>query len=56
MNRYIIKAVFTEFPLPEMKDLEKDTLIIPAVKGTILLKYGRHAYYFYDFAITSYTC
>lgn len=49
MKHYTIKAEFTEFPLLEMKSPLSDAVIVPTVKGTLFLKYGRHVYYFYNF-------
>jgi len=46
--RYPIKARITEFPLSEMRTCN-DATVIPVVKGNLYLKYGKHAYYFYNF-------
>lgn len=48
VTRYPVKARITEFPLTEMQSYD-DAAIVPAVKGTLYLKYGKHAYYFYNF-------
>ncbi|MFC1554134.1 hypothetical protein ACFL7D_05840 [candidate division KSB1 bacterium] len=48
MKNYKIKAKFKEFPLSEFESRD-DATVIPTVKGTIYLKYGKHAYYFYNF-------
>jgi hypothetical protein len=47
-RRYPIKARITEFPLTGMQSYD-DATIIPVVKGNLCLKYGKHAYYFYNF-------
>ena len=46
--RYPVKARITEFPLTEMQSYD-DAIAVPVVKGTFYLKYGKHAYYFYNF-------
>src|SRR6266581_1247951 len=46
--RYPIKARITEFPLTETQCYD-DATIVPVVKGSLYLKYGKHAYYFYNF-------
>ncbi len=43
-----LKVRVQEFPLPESTRMDA-TIVIPAVKGTWGLKYGKHAYYFMDF-------
>ncbi len=45
---YPIKAKFKEFPLNDNYK-SSDTVIVPTVKGSFALKYGKHAYYFYNF-------
>ncbi|OPY70146.1 MAG: hypothetical protein A4E63_01732 [Syntrophorhabdus sp. PtaU1.Bin050] len=45
---YPIKTKITEFPLPETQCYD-DTVVVPTVKGSLYLKYGKHAYYFYNF-------
>lgn len=47
-RRYPIKARVTEFPLTEIPNYD-DATVIPVVKGNLWLKYGKHAYYFYNF-------
>jgi hypothetical protein len=47
-RRYPVKAKITEFPLTEMQ-IYDDATVIPVVKGNFYLKYGKHAYYFYNF-------
>lgn len=46
--RYPVKARITEFPLTEMQSYN-DATVVPVVKGSLYLKYGKHAYYFYNF-------
>lgn len=48
MCRYPVKARITEFMLPETQNFD-DATVIPVVKGSFYLKYGKHAYYFYNF-------
>lgn len=43
-----IPARFEEFPLPSSPVIDA-TVVVPTVRGTRLLKYGEHAYYFMDF-------
>jgi hypothetical protein len=49
MKQYVVNARFIEFPITRIEGIS-DKVIIPTVRGTLLLKYGIHAYYFYDFA------
>jgi hypothetical protein len=49
MMHYPINAKFTEFRLFGADGLADDAVIVPTVKGTWLLRYGEHAYYFYNF-------
>lgn len=53
--RYSIKARITEFPLTEMQTYN-DATVIPVVKGNLYLKYGKHAYYFYNFKSRKCVC
>ena len=48
VHRYPVKARITEFPLPKIECYDEATAI-PVVKGNLYLKYGKHAYYFYNF-------
>lgn len=48
MINYHIQAKFKEFPLPPMAS-QNSSVIVPTIKGTFKLKYGQHAYYFYNF-------
>ncbi|MDP2156332.1 MAG: hypothetical protein Q8K68_01315 [Nitrospirota bacterium] len=48
MSRSPVNARITEYPLTEMQCYD-DATIIPVVKGSLYLKYGKHAYYFYNF-------
>ena len=48
MRSYPINAKFTEFQLSTPDGLPGDAVAVPAVKGTWLLRYGKHAYYFYN--------
>lgn len=48
MNSYNIKVKFKEFSLPAIVQ-QNSSVIIPTIKGTPLLKYGIHAYYFLNF-------
>lgn len=48
MNSHNIKVKFREFPLPATTQ-QNLSVIIPTIKGTSLLKYGIHAYYFLNF-------
>lgn len=50
-----IRARFTEFDLPELPDCD-DLAIVPTVKGSAFLRYGKHAYYIYDFAARKAIC
>jgi hypothetical protein len=54
-KEYPIRAKFTEFDLPTLPAAE-DAAIIPTVKGSVFLRYGKHAYYFYDFAMRKCIC
>lgn len=54
-SRYPIKARITEFPLTETQ-IYNDATIIPVVKGNLYLKYGKHAYYFYNFKNSKCLC
>jgi len=48
MQTIELKADFREFTLPSgVSDIS--AAVIPTVKGTWLMKYGKHAYYFYNF-------
>lgn len=49
MMHYPVNAKFTESRFSGTDGLADDAVIVPAVKGTWLLRYGRHAYYFYNF-------
>ncbi len=42
-----IKSKFKEFPLPPIMS-QNSSVVVPTIKGTSLLKYGQHAYYFYN--------
>ncbi|MGC2062502.1 MAG: hypothetical protein WA610_05955 [Thermodesulfovibrionales bacterium] len=53
--RYAIKARITEFPLLGIQTYN-DATIIPVVKGNLYLKYGKHAYYFYNFKSSTCVC
>ncbi|MCP4130984.1 MAG: hypothetical protein GY754_08390 [bacterium] len=44
-----VKAKFKEFSLPETVSPEESCVVVPTVKGTLYLKYGKHAYYFYNY-------
>lgn len=46
--RYPVKAKITEIPLTAMPSYI-DATVIPVVKGNLFLKYGKHAYYVYNF-------
>ena len=46
INRQI-RARFKEFPLPPTMS-GNPSVIVPTIKGTFILKYGQHAYYFYN--------
>lgn len=48
MNSCNIKVKWEEFPLSPIVQ-QDSSVIIPAIKGTPLLKYGIHAYYFLNF-------
>lgn len=48
MNSYHIKSKFKEFTLPPIVQ-QNSSVIIPTIKGTPILKYGIHAYYFLNF-------
>ncbi|MFA6174254.1 MAG: hypothetical protein WC701_11315 [Kiritimatiellales bacterium] len=50
-----IRAKFKESDLPTLPAGE-DTAIIPTVKGSVFLRYGKHAYYFYDFEAQKCVC
>jgi hypothetical protein len=54
-REYPIQAKFTEFDLPTLP-VSKDAAIIPTVKGSVFLRYGKHAYYFYDFEAQKCIC
>jgi len=43
-----IRSRFKEFPLPPMAT-QHSSVVVPTIKGTSKLKYGQHAYYFYNF-------
>jgi len=45
MKSYGINASFKDLNLPSIEEQDA-TVVVPAVKGTPLLKYGEHAYYF----------
>jgi hypothetical protein len=45
---YPVKSRITEFQLTETQCYDHAT-IVPVVKGSLYLKYGKHAYYFYNF-------
>ncbi len=47
-REYSIRAKFTEFDLPNLP-VSDDLAIVPTVNGSMFLRYGKHAYYFYDF-------
>ncbi len=53
--RYPVKARIREFPLTEMQ-IYNDATVIPVVKGNLYLKYGKHAYYFYNFKSRKCVC
>ncbi len=55
VRRYPIKARITEFPLMGMQPYD-DATVIPVVKGNLCLKYGKHAYYFYNFKSRKCVC
>ena len=55
MRQFPLKAKFRQFSLNETHGL-RDTVIVPSVKGTALLKYGKHAYYFYNFKTGKCVC
>ena len=55
MRHFPLKAKFRQFSLDETHGL-RDTVIVPSVKGTALLKYGKHAYYFYNFKTGKCVC
>lgn len=48
MNEYNIKIKLKEFSLPSTVR-QDSSAIIPTVKGTSIMKYGKHAYYFLNF-------
>ena len=50
-----IRAKFTEFDLSGLPASD-DVAIIPTVKGSVFLRYGKHAYYFHDFAAQKCVC
>lgn len=52
---YQIRAKFKEFDLPTIPASE-DVAIVPTVKGSVFLRYGKHAYYFYDFGTKKCVC
>ncbi len=54
-GRYPIKARITEFPLTGIQSYN-DATVIPVVKGNLYLKYGKHAYYLYNFKSNSCMC
>jgi hypothetical protein len=45
---YPVKARIREFQLTEVQSYN-DAVVVPVVKGNLYLKYGKHAYYFYNF-------
>ncbi len=53
---YRVKARITEFPLPRIEGGCTDAAVVPVVKGFPFLKYGKHAYYFYNFAAGKCMC
>src|SRR5512141_284278 len=55
VRRYPIKARITEFPLTEMQSYN-DATIVPVVKGNLFLKYGKHAYYVYNYKSRTCMC
>lgn len=50
-----VRATFTEFGLSELP-ASADVAIVPTVKGSLFLRYGKHAYYYYDFAARQGVC
>ena len=50
-----IRAKITEFDLSGIP-ASGDIAIIPTVKGSVFLRYGKHAYYFHDFAARKCVC
>jgi hypothetical protein len=55
MNEYPIRARITRFSLTNIP-VGNDAVVVPTVKGNLLLKYGKHAYYFYNFAQRTCVC
>ncbi len=49
VDSYPVRARITRFPWTG-KYAGSDSAIIPTVKGNIFLRYGKHGYYFYNFA------
>jgi hypothetical protein len=54
-RRYPVKTRITEFPLTELPSYN-DATVIPVVKGNLYLKYGKHAYYLYNFKSRKCVC
>jgi len=48
MPDYNIQSNFKEFTLSSMSP-KNESVVIPTIKGTFYLKYGKHAYYFLNF-------
>lgn len=55
MPEILITAKVTEFPLDGIP-LYDESVIVPTVKGNLFLKYGKHAYYFYNFKRSKCLC
>jgi hypothetical protein len=55
VKRYPLNAKITEFALSEVQSYD-DATVVPVVKGTPFLKYGKHAYYFYNFKSRKCVC
>jgi hypothetical protein len=54
-NGYPVRAKITRFSLEKMP-AGNDAAVVPAVKGNLFLKYGKHAYYFYNFVQRTCVC
>jgi len=54
-SHYPVKAKFIEYSLAGYQPSD-DTVVVPVVKGSVYLKYGKHSYYFYNFKTLTCLC